>query len=279
MIRLFFYFRWLAVFIVAGFLLWQVFVFLRPVPPSLGEAEVRAVRAAAAAFAGDMETAAPAGTARVGLVPLVGDRSGQATHELADRLRQSRRWALDERSVPQAFFQDVYRALADASNIEQVLGAGRQVDLDIIVAGRLVETHTRADGGAHAVLDLYAYDLAAGDWIVRRNYVLQWDPGWLDRTGLYVETAPWWQKILLWALVVAALPWLTPFLARWARARRSNAASTAVLALYLAAALLLAGALNGFRLAGLGDWLVLMAALVLGGAYTFWACERIAAEA
>lgn len=278
MIRFIYLFRWVLVGLLGVFLLWQVYVFLRPAPRLLDVAEERAAALAARTLAEDVESRLGDRRVRVGVVGLVGDAGGQATEALRRELRGRRAFEIEEASVPRAFVRDVVAALADASNLEEVLRAGEKVRLDLIVAGRVRATGLLADGGGRMEVDYYVYDVQAGDWLVRRSIAAEWRPDLIDRARLGLTAAPWWQRLLLWGLVVLVLPWLTPFFARWARARRSNGASTLVLGGYVLTALFLAAALNGFAMAGLGDALILLAALALAGAYSFWACERIAAE-
>lgn len=275
---LFQFVRWIGLFFVLIFLFWQAFVFVRPAQRTLSDGEVRAVRAAVAAFREDLAAQLGQRAVRLGVVSLTGEGAAQATVELRGVLERQSDWRVDTRSVPQAFVEDVLKALRDASTLEQVLGAGKQVELDVVVAGRMVSAWMRDDGRAEVVMDLYAYDTQAGVWLLRKSYPMSWAPDWVERVPLEVVGAAWWQRLVLWASIVLVLPWLTPFIARWARERRSNAASALALSFYVVVSLLLAGALMGFALSGLSDWLLLVAALVLSGGYAFWACERIAAK-
>lgn len=277
--RLFFYFfRWIIGSLIFLFILWQVFVFLRPAPRIYDAAELRAVSVAIENFVDDVEMALAQRNVRVGVVGLLGDSSGQAAETLRAAVDKRRSMSLETAGVPRAFIRDVGNALADASTLEDVFSAAGKVGMDVLLAGKIQSVERLASGGARSSIELNAWDLQAGEWLVRRTAEADWHPGFGDRMITVFTSAPAWQRTLLWLLIVGLLPWLTAFFPRWARDRRSNYAAALMLASYILVALFLAAAFTGFRATTMGDWLALLSAFAISGVYSYWAAERIVAK-
>lgn len=262
-----------------AFIIWQVALFLMPAPRQLSYAELGAVESAAEAFTDELAGYLEPGQAkRIGLGHLINDGSAQATETLRLALESHPGWEVDPRSIPKAIVTDIVGSVLNASSLEQVSQAGDRVALDILVAGRVTEVVPTAGDTARARLELYAYDTIKGSKILHREFAATWEPNFVHKVQHGMTQAPLWQRALVWLGAVLLLPWITPFLTHWAHSKKTNAASGILLALYAALAVLLAGALMGFQLDGATDWLILAGALILSTGWSYWSCERIAAN-
>jgi len=260
----------------AIFLVWQIYVFLLPAPRQLTYAELGAVEVTAEAFTKELASYIEPGTAkRIGLAHLINDGSGQATEMLRLALESQPRWEVDARSIPQAIVGDIFESVFKASSLEEVARAGDRVALDLIVAGRVVEIVPTAGDTARATIELVAYDTIKGTRVLHRQFAGTWEPTFIAKVQHEITGAPLWQRALVWLGAILLLPWITPFLTHWAHSKKTNAASSALLAIYGGLAVLLAGFLMGFQLQGSSDWLILAGALILSTAWSYWSCERI----
>ncbi len=269
------YFRW-SLLVVLLFLAWQAVVFLRPRPRPYLLEEARAVEAAVEAGIAALRERLP-GTTRLGVVHLLDDPQDTATEALRHGLTEVPGWSVPEGSVIRRFLGGVGSAVMNATSLDEVASAGRRVDLDVVLAGRLADV-SATNGTGRATLHLYAYDTRPGDWVLRERFEAQWRPHLGQRAvqqaaNTVAKVSPR-ARLLLWLGFTLLLPWGTPFVTRWGVAQGSNRASALVVAGYallsaVAAALLSlpSGGAQGGRL---------LAAALLGGVYSFWACERIA---
>lgn len=265
--------RGLAVLCALTFI-WQAVVFLRPRPASYTEAESRAMAAACDEAARRIAAAEP-GALRIGVAHFAGDRSGAVTAAMRRALAARDGWSVVDGSPIRKFLTDVAQALGEASSLDEALHAGDRVELDAVVAGR-VRPVEGDDLSGRAVLDVMAFDVRAGRWLLREEVVGVWRPGPLTRLALRAQRLGWGLRLALWLGFVAALPWLTAFGTRWAMARRSNAASFALLAVLVTAELAAGVALFRFTAAGFAAWALFFVAAAACAGYTLWACERMA---
>jgi len=258
------------------FLVWQIYVFLLPAPRQLTYAEIGATEVTAEAFVKELTTFTKPGSAqRIGLAHLINDGSGQATEVLRRTLEAQPKWEVDSRSIPQAIVSDIFGSVLKASSLEEVARAGDRVALDLIIAGRVIEVAPTAGESARAQIELVAYDTVKGAQLVRGQFSGTWEPNLITKVQREIISAPLWGRGLIWLGTILLLPWITPFLTHWAHSKKTNAASSALLALYGGLAVLLAGFLMGFQLQGSSDWLILAGALILSTAWSYWSCERI----
>ena len=267
---------WLALI----FILWQAWVFWRPRPRSYSESERAALREVYALFvevlAGGMAGSEGAdGPVRFGVAHFVGDPSDQVTKSVRSVLAVRDDWTVEESSVIQKFLGDVSKAVAKATSLDELVHAGRRVELDVIVAGRVVEIKEEA-GVARAELDLCAYDVRSGRWLHRDKLAASCRAAGKGATSRGMKRLAWPFRLLLWLLFAGLLPWVTPFATRWAIERKSNLASFALVTGYTAVDLLLAMALSGFSIVGTGHGFLLLGAFLLCAGYNYWVCERMA---
>lgn len=259
-----------------AFIIWQVALFLMPAPRQLSYAELGAIETASEAFADELSAyLEPGADKRFGLAHLIDDGSKQATETLRQTLESRAGWEVDSRSIPKAIVSDIFASVLNASSLEEVARAGDSVALDILVAGRVIESTPTAGDAARARLELFAYDTVKGSRILHREFAATWEPNFIQKAQRGIQEAPFWQRALIWLGAILLLPWITPFLTHWAHARKNNTSSALLLAIYAALALLLAGTLMGFQLDGATDWLILAGALILSTGWSYWSCERI----
>lgn len=265
--------------ILIVFIIWQIALFLMPAPRQLTYAELKAIETASEAFSDELATYLEPGTPkRFGLAHLIDDGSRQATETLRQTLESRSGWEVDARSIPKAVISDIVTGILNASSVEAVARAGESVTLDILVTGRFIESTLTAGDRARARLELYAYDTVKGTRLLYREFAAIWEPNFIQKMQFGIQDAPSRQRALIWLGAILLLPWMTPFFTHWAHARRSNAASLLLIAIYAALALLLAGALMGFQLSDASDWLLFAGALILSTAWSYWSCEMIARE-
>ncbi len=256
------------------FMLWQAWVFVRPRPRVYTAAEVNAVMAACQQAAARMAltNAAPA---RFAVAHFRDDPNDFVTESMREALAARPGWSVVAGSPINRFLEDVSRAIGEATSLDEIVHAGRRVELDVIVAGRVLAVEGTNDT-ARAVLRIYAYDTRPGVWLLRDTVSAEWSPTVMEKLSLRMAALRWRSRFLIWLIPVLALPWLTLFGTRWALTRRSNLASALLLGGYTIAGLVLGVALRLFASAGGVSWPRFFLFFVICGAYNFWTCERIA---
>jgi hypothetical protein len=270
--------KWLLI-VLALFLVWQAAVFLAPAPREYSAAERAALdetcRRAAEEIARGWTGPATGTVVRVGVAHLVGDPEEVITPLLKARLAERPGFEVRDGSVLRNFLEDVSRAVAEATSMEEIAFAGRRVDLDLVVAGRVVDA-VETPEGARASLAIYARDARNGRWLMRETVGAEWTSGQArERESARRATA---LRLVLWAAFALALPWATPFATRRAVRARSNRGSALLLGAYLAVDALAGLWAIHWTLNGPGQALAALAALLLAAAYNTLVCERIARE-
>ncbi|MFZ4398080.1 MAG: hypothetical protein ACOYOU_20900 [Kiritimatiellia bacterium] len=267
--------RWLLV-AMAAFLVWQLWVFRGPKAAPYTETELRAVHKACQEI-GNRIAAQEHGALRLGVAHFSGDNQNAVTAAVRAELARHDRWQVCEGSPVRKFLADISHAVANASSLDEIIHAGRAVEMDVIVGGQVLIV-TETNNTAHALLKTWAVDTRDRRQLIAGEIAGMWRPNLLERATLAIQCWNWRGRLLLWLGFVILLPWLTPFGTRWAIARKSNAAGFGILTIYTLFDLLLAVALAGFIVAGGWAWIKFFVALLLCGAYNFWACEKIAAR-
>jgi hypothetical protein len=267
--------RFLLPALVVLFLVWQLWLFFRPGPEPLGFGESRAAAVAIDRFVSQLSPERESQPIRVGVVALAGDRSGEVTALLRDALLRDRRFLVEQTSIPAKILSDIASALASASSLPEIAGAGRQIGIDLIVVGR-VESISSSRDSARVDLQLSAYNTRKGAWTTRDQFRGDWQPGLIDGLQAGVEAQPIWQRLTLWLIFVLALPWITPWFSKAIARRASNTASALLILGYATLNLTAAAFLIGFSLAGFLPWLGFLTATLFAVAYPWWSCEMIA---
>jgi hypothetical protein len=264
--------------VLAVFLLWQMFVFLRPRPRPLTAVEVRAAQAVCD-LAVQALVAHDSGPMRFGVAHLSGDATDGVTQLLRDALARQPGWTVEQDSVIEKILKDVGEAVARATSFEEVLTAGRRVELDMVVAGRLLALETGTDGVARASVQILAWNVKTGGWALRETFHADWKPSLLDKAKDRLGALSPTVKFVLWLLVILLLPFLTAPVTHWALEKRNNLSSFIVISGYTALGLALGLLIAGNRVLGRGHGLVFLAAFAFCAGYNYWACERIARRA
>ena len=261
--------------VVCVFLIWQAIVFMRPRPRLFTVNEVKAVKAACEKVA-DLCAAKAAKPARIGVAHLANDPNALATSVLRDALSSRAGFQVQQGSPVQKFLKDVGRAVSEATSLDEVVNAGRRVELDVIVAGKVLAVDA-TNGAAQAALQVYAYDVRPGQWLVKDTVTAEYNPSLPERTWDWCKGTKPMTRVIGWLLIVVLMPWVTLFATRWALEKRDNTASFIIVSAYTVFAMALAVGLGGAP-GGTAYWMKMLAAFVFAAAYSFWACERIAAR-
>jgi hypothetical protein len=258
--------------IVGIFLAWQALVFISPEPRDYSELELAAVHEICADVSTELRSDA---RRRAGLVHFLNDPDDSITALFKQRLAETPGLQIDDSSVVQRFLQDIARSIKDASSLDEVINAGRRVELDLIVGGRVIEIVEKNDLG-EALIEVYAYDLNEGGWIMKREFAAQARPSAAQKFSKAASRIhPLW-RLLIWLLVVGLLPWLTAPLIHKTVESKSNIASAALLGFYILVGTLLALLLSGFRVDGVWDGITLILAVAACAVYSYLVSERIA---
>ncbi len=264
--------------VVLAFLGWQVFVFSRPRPPELTEQERHAVEQLCREFvermAAKLAPAEDETPLRVGVAHLLSDPTDEVTTTLRRAVAGHPRFEVDDRSVIKRFLKDVTSQLEGATTLEQILNAGRRVDLDVVIAGSVRDiTSTEAD--ALATVQLRAF--APGQ---KRRLLNEAVTGSSTVAAAREdENHGGGSRILVWLLGIAgiaALPWITAPLSFHARRQRTNAAGALLLLGYTAIGMAALALLGLYTVTG--PWLpaALAVSVAVLGTYNYCACETLA---
>ncbi len=269
---------WFPVRIFGGalfiFLLWQFWVFLQPRPRLFSTLEANAVEKAVD-VAVDQLAGRVAGPTRFGVAHILNDPRDQVTTSIRLSLAKVDGWQLTEGSVIHRFLSDVTEAIGQATSVEEIIRAGQKVDMDVVVAGRVLAVDA-TNGVGRAVLQLYAYDTRSGEWLLREDFSAEWRPNFAQRTAIGMRGLTTKMRFVLWLGVVVLLPWVTAFATQWALARKSNFSSLLVVSGYTLIGLLLALMLARPAAGETIPAWPMIGAFLFSTIYNYWACERVA---
>ncbi|MFH0909594.1 MAG: hypothetical protein V1929_12610 [bacterium] len=256
------------------FLIWQVAVFVKPRPRPFTPPEIRAVELACDKAASALTTNLNI-PSRFGVAHFIGDPYDNVTESMRVSLAGHPGWTVEKGSVIEKFLEDVMKAAGGATSLEEITKAGQRVELDVIVAGRVLSVDT-SNGTSRASIQVLAYDTRPSQWLTRDTFEATWKPTFVEKTLDGVRQSSPLTRLLIWLAFVALLPWATAFATQWALERKSNFTSFIVVSAYTVIDLAAALALTGFSVAGGGPWLKFLTAFAVAAGYNFWACERIA---
>ena len=254
---------------------WQGYVFLRRDPVVWSEVERQAAVAAADNFVDALEEHVPR-KARFGVIHFVNDPHDLVTDTVKEQIAERDGWSVEKGSVIQKFLKDISRTMLDATSFEELIKAGKRVELDILAGGKVgdfVQVAASPDGKARCqmIIESRVYELRAGktlfDIPVAGEVVIA-------DVKVARGFSFWW--LLAWLLVVMALPWITSFATHKALEEKSNFISSVLVTAYLVVDILLYTWLVAFFVSGIKGvllWLVLIGGC---GVYNWFACERIA---
>lgn len=257
--------------ILAVFFLWQVYVWIRPKPEPLSPEQT----AAFSVLTRDLVAALPAtegGPHALGIARLANDPMGEVTTLLKNAAATRPDWQPIEENLIKKFLGDVTQAVSNASSLDEVLYAGREVDLRLVLSGKI---ESRPDPDTPARITLSLYDTREGRFLHRDTHERTWTAAELaalktptsdlsDPTSDFRPLTP----AFFWIFAIL-LPWITyPAFERILR-RHSNLANAAwLLGLTLFTLLLGAWAYQLDFSQGPG-WKANLTAIVVAGYYLF----------
>lgn len=266
--------------LLVGFTVWQGWVFLRPSPREYSEAENAAIdklcRYACERIQQGLAVSSTNQEPRtVGVAHFLGDPTDGFTEIMRDAVASTPGWRLEETSIIQRFLADVSGAVKDATSLDEIVHAGRRVRLDVVIAGRVLQTNEEGEQSS-AEAAFIAHDVRRGETVLDETLGATWRPSIGSKVREAVQDTNPLVRILVWLATVLLLPIVTPFCTHWAVAKKSNWASFGVLALYTSTGLFLGLLLTGVRVEGSLRAALLCVAVLLLSVYNFWTCERIA---
>lgn len=260
--------------VLAAFAVWQGWVFPRPSPREYTAPEQAAVRKLCGDVVERLAHEYPEDKA-VGVAHFLNDPSDGFTASMRAAAADKAGWRVEEASIIQRFLADITMAVKNATSLDEIVNAGRRVGIDIVIAGKVLDTGT-ADGEGMARAMVIAYDVRQGKAVLNESLSATWEPTLGSRlAGAFQGMNPL-LRFVVWLSLVLLVPVATPFAVHWALARKSNAASFGLLAAYTAMDLVLALLFSGFRVQGAVGALGLCLAVAVCGAYNYWICEKIA---
>ena len=263
--------------LVVIFILWQVWVFMHARPRVYSVAEIGAVNQATEQVR-DLLAQQLQGPVRFGVAHFVNDDSDRVTESIRHALASRDGWTVEQGSILKKFLEDITKAAANATTVEEIIKAGQRVEIDVFVMGQILSID-ETNGVGRATVQVYAYDVRPGAWVLQKAVTSEWKPNLVNQTMGKVSSLRPRSKFVLWILFVLLLPWVTYPLTHWALEKKTNVASFVVISLYTVLDLTLAVLLTGFRIVGGESWLMFLSAFVLSAGYSFWTCERIARRA
>lgn len=266
----------LLAIIVAVFVLWQVFLFIQPRPQPFSDGEQRAARQVAGNIVQTLgeNVALPA---RVAVTHFSGDRQRQFAGALRAALQERPDTHVIETALIQKLLTDIAVVVAEATSIEEILRAGQYSDIDVILAGRLLEIQTIGDQ-SRITAHVMAYDTRPGVWVFKRDFQGQWQPPPIERLGNRIRELSAAFRFLLWLVFVLVLPWILPWPTWWAVRRQSNAAGFAVVGGFTLAGIAWTLIMTAFSVQGAWAVLRLLLAILILAVYNFLVCERVGAR-
>lgn len=156
--------------ILAVFFLWQAYVWIRPKPEPLTNEQTAAFRV----LTRDLVAALPVtegGPHALGIARLANDPMGEVTTLLKNAAAKRPDWQPIEENLIRKFLGDVTRAVTNASSLDEVLYAGREVDLRLVLSGKI---ESRPDAETPARITLSLYDTREGRFLHRDTHERTW---------------------------------------------------------------------------------------------------------
>lgn len=260
--------------VLAAFAVWQGSVFLRQSPREYTATEKAAVRNLCRDVVDRLAEQSP-GDRAIGVAHFLNDPSDGFTTIMREAAAGTPDWRVEEASIIQRFLSDISTAVKNATSLDEIIHAGRRVGIDIVIAGRVIETLASQEG-ARAEAMVMAYDVKQGKALLNEPLSATWEPTLGSRLGGAVRGMNPFLRFVVWLVLVLLLPLVTPFATHWVIEKKSNLASFGLLAAYTVTGLFLALLFAGFRIEGPFRAVTLCLAVAGCGTYNYWVCERIA---
>ena len=265
----------LLLFLLVAFVAWQVWFFSRPLPRNYTERERQAIEAALREGLKPVQVRIGEKPTRFGIAHFLRDSNDEVTTTIKRLVSEHETWSLIDTSPIQKFLADISRNVLQATSLDEVVNAGRRVEIDVIVAGEVVRVDD-TDQGATAAIRLNIYDARDGQWLTAGLYEKTVAAPLGARVSTSVRTIPRLLRLALWLGIVGGLPWLTAFATHGVLEKKNNLASFALITIYAIIGVALSLFLNPGPVAGTIAWLRLLIAFITASTYSYWACEKIA---
>lgn len=262
---------WLVLAVVLAFFALQVWLWLRPRAIPLSSDQIVAARAASALALDRFERGGGALPATAVVARFSDDPSGGATEALRAEIAGRDRWTLAADSPVKAFLRRIGSSLCDAKTAGELLSPGNHVGIDVIFYGRLVSAST-LDGVSRVELEVSAYDARRGGEVLSGTFAERY-PKVSTALGRRTVRQSRRTRIVVFALLVLALPWALRGVVERVRERKSNLASS-VLMVGLFACDVLFGSVLFYGVAGRA--ILAAVGLLVLLVYNLAVCETIA---
>lgn len=224
---------WMVFALVAVFVSIQGYLWLYGCRGSLTNDQASAVRTAVSTALDDFTREGGALPASAAVLHLRNDRTDRVTAALRKELASRKGWTVVSSSPARAFLKSLASTLDSATSLDEALRPGSHVGIDVIFYGSVADVST-TNGVSRAEISLSAYDTRVGRRVVSGVREAEY-PRVETATGRKVVRFPLARRMLAGAVFVILLPWLCAPVVRRVREAKSNAASTALMAGFLAA--------------------------------------------
>jgi len=272
---------WIAVL----FIIWQFFLFLSPAPRPLNALEVSVVNKFSNGLVDELmlneNVQKLDRPIEVGILHLVNDKSGEITALLTASFEKNTNFVVSTESVPYKFVKELGKNLAKSTSVEEIVGAGQNVNIDLLVGGK-VESCIGNDDVANLDLNIYVFSPKLGKMIKYEKVVETFDveKDNLDSTLSSNKKRGFWKSfwmMIIAIVVVLVLPWLTEPLIWKVADKKSNGFSFMLLLGYIAIDIVVIIAMGGILFVS-GSWLAVVLAvyIFLLGGYNYLVVEKIA---
>jgi hypothetical protein len=193
------------------FFLWQAFIWLRPKPEPLSPEQTAAFRVLTRDLVADLPLI-EGGPHALGIARLANDPKGEVTDLLRQAAATRPDWNPIEENLIKKFLSDVTQAVSNASSLDEILYAGREVDLRLVLSGRI---ESRPTAETPARLSLTLYDTREGRFLHRDTHERIWTREELQTLAATHSSLDTRHSSLnkslrtSWWLLVILLPWIT----------------------------------------------------------------------
>jgi len=266
--------RFILVLIVL-FVAWQIWVFSRPIPRDYTENEKTAIKSVLLEALKPLKSSIGNQETRFGVAHFLHDSNDEATKTVKQLISQEKKWIVIETSLIQQFLIDISQTILNATSFDEVINAGKRVNIDVIVAGDVIRVDSTKEETT-ASIKFCAYDVRRGKWLAAGTYEKKLMPSLLKRISIKIRSTSGILRLIIWIAFAAFLPWVTSSATYKTIEYKSNLASFTMLSIYVLLDMALAMAFWEFKVEGLWGAIKLLITLAICGFYNYWACEKIA---
>lgn len=218
---------WTVIAIVLSFLGLQAWFWLRPRTVPLSADQAVATRMASALALDRFERSGGALPATAVVAHLSDDPTGAATEALRAEISHRDGWTLAKGSPVKAFLQGIGSSILDAKTAGELFAPGKQIGIDVVFTGRLLSVST-VDGISHAELEVSAWDVRLGTTVFSEKFTEEY-PKFSTALRRTAARQPRTARIVVFFLLVLALPWALRGVVERVREQKSNTASAVLM--------------------------------------------------